>query len=142
MSLEQLARTAASMAVVLCVAACSPAAKAPVSEPPSGWVDIPAAGAILRPGPTLVGGWAIGESGIREVRIYFDGQLKATTGLAVRRPDVAKANPRYARPGALHGWNLLIDFGMAPGRHSIRVEAVDNKGVTRDIGVVPVTVPD
>jgi Bacterial Ig domain len=142
MSLAQVARMAATMVVGLCVAACGRAAQVPDNELPSGVVDLPAAGAILRPGPTLVGGWAVDDSGIREIRVYFDGHLKATTGIAVRRPDVAKAMPRYARPDALHGWNVLVDFGMAPGAHTIRVQAVDNKGATRDIGVVPVTVPD
>ena len=57
------------------------------------------------------------------------------------RPDVAKALPRYARRGDIHGWNALIDFGMAAGPHTILIQAVDDSGATRDIGVVPVTVP-
>lgn len=114
----------------------------PGNELPFGVVDVPKAGSTLRPGPTLVGGWAVDDSGIEEIRVYFDGRFKASTGMAVSRPDVEQAHPRYARPDAMHGWNVLVDFGMASGPHTILVQVVDDLGATRDIGVVPVTIPD
>ena len=61
--------------------------------------------------------------------------------MGVSRPDVEQAHPRYARADAMHGWNVLVDFGMASGPHTILVQAVDDLGATRDIGVVPVTMP-
>jgi hypothetical protein len=128
--------------VTMTLPGCGPGINNPGNELPSGVVDEPKAGATLRPGPTLVGGWAMDDSGIREIRVYFDGRFKTSTVLAVARPDVAKARPRYARPDAMHGWNVLFDFGMAPGTHTLLVQAVDDQGATRDIGVIPVTVPE
>jgi N-acetylmuramoyl-L-alanine amidase len=132
------------MAVLLAALTCDcggNAAQRARHEPPTGVVDVPTAGAILRPGPTLVGGWAVDDTGVREIRVYFDGAFKARTILTVARPDVSKAMPRRARPGDIHGWNVLVDFGMAAGNHTIRVEMVAGDGTATSIGVVPVTVP-
>jgi hypothetical protein len=73
--------------------------------------------------------------------VYFDDQLKGRAALTVPRPDVSRAMPRFAKPGDLHGWNLLIDFGLAAGSHMVRVEAVAADGLVTRIGTVPVTVP-
>jgi hypothetical protein len=121
--------------------ACGERVKNPDNELPQGVVDTPKTGDVLKPGKTLVGGWAVDDSGIAEIRIYFDGHYKASAGVNVPRPDVAKAMPRYARRGDIHGWNIEVDFGMAPGPHIILVQAVDDSGATRDIGVMTVTVP-
>jgi hypothetical protein len=122
------------------VAGCVERAKNPENQLPSGMVDLPKPGAVLRPGRTLVGGWAIDDTGVAEVRVFFDGRFKAATTLKVPRPDVSQAKPWYARPGDLHGWNVEVDFGLAPGEHEILVQAVDINGAARDIGLVPVTV--
>lgn len=142
MRLERWGTATLLALVTVAFPGCGPGIRNPGNELPSGLVDVPKAGATLRPGPTLVGGWAVDDSGIREVRVYFDGRFKASTVLTVARPDVAKAMPRYARADALHGWNVLVDFGMAPGAHTLLVQAVDDHGATRDIGVISVTVPE
>lgn len=120
---------------------CGPGPQDPTNELPSGFVDLPAAGTILRPGKTLIGGWAVDDRGIAEVRVYFDGYFKGATTLAVSRPDVAKAMRKYARGSDRHGWNIEVDFGVAAGSHTILVQVVDTNGATRDIGAVPVTTP-
>jgi len=111
------------------------------NELPFGVIDVPAAGTALRPGPTMVGGWALDDSGIAEIRIYFDGRFAARTTPMVPRPDVATAFPKYARPGDLYGWNAEVDFAATPGPHSILAQAIDVHGASRDIGVVAVTGP-
>jgi hypothetical protein len=80
----------------------------------------------------------VDDSGVTEIRIYFDGRFVARTTLIVPRPDVSKALPEYARPGDLHGWNLEVDFGATAGDHTILVQAVDTNGATRDIGSIAV----
>lgn len=110
----------------------------PANELPRGVIDTPAPGALLRPGPTLVGGWAVDDSGVTEIRIYFDGRFVARTTPMVPRPDVAKALPAYARPGDLYGWNIEVDFGATAGDHTIIAQAVDTHGATRDIGSITV----
>lgn len=110
----------------------------PANELPRGVIDTPAPGTVLRPGPTLVGGWALDDTGVVEVRIYFDGRYVARTSLLVPRPDVAQAFPAYARPGDLYGWNTEIDFAATDADHVILAQAVDANGATRDIGAVAV----
>ena len=111
------------------------------NELPFGAIDVPAAGTVLRPGPTVVGGWALDDSGIAEVRIYFDGRFVERATPNVPRPDVAQAYPKYARGGDRHGWNLEVDFAATPGAHTILAQAVDSQGATRDLGSVAVTAP-
>lgn len=124
------------------LSACAERAKNPDNELPQGTVDVPKPGDVLRPGKTLVGGWALDDSGVAEIRIYFDGRYKASSRLNVARPDVAKVHPRYARRGDIFGWNVEVDFGTSPGSHTILFQAVDDNGATRDIGIVPVVIPD
>jgi hypothetical protein len=140
-----IARRLVSFGAVLVVAAalagCGERVKDPDNELPSGVVDTPKAGAVLRPGKTLVGGWAMDDSGVAEVRLYFDGHFKDSARLNVARPDVGRAIPQYARRGDIYGWNIEADFGMEPGSHTILVQAVDESGATHDIGVIPVSIP-
>ena len=119
--------------------ACGERVRNPDNELPQGVVDTPRAGDVIKPGHTLIGGWAIDDSGIIEIRIYLDGHYRTSVRLGVPRPDVARANPGYARTGDIYGWNIDMDFNMAPGPHTILAQAVDDCGATRDIGVVPVT---
>lgn len=122
-------------------AACGPNPKDPENQLPNGFLDKPAPDAVLGPGPTLVGGWAVDDTGITEVRVFFDGRYRASTTLTVSRPDVSKAMAPYARGTDIHGWNVEIDFGMEAGPHAILAQAVDDHGATRDIGIVTVHIP-
>ena len=128
--------------LVASLPACAERAKNADNELPQGAVDVPRPGDVLRPGKTLVGGWALDDSGVAEIRIYLDGHYKSSARLNVARPDVAKVHPRYARRGSIHGWNVEVDFGTSPGSHTILFQAVDDNGATRDIGIVPVVIPD
>ena len=131
---------AAMVLRALPISACGDHATNPENELPSGVVDVPKAGDALQPGRTLVGGWAVDDSAVLEIRIYFDGRYKTSTSLNVPRPDVAKALPRYARRGDIHSWNARSISAWPPAR-TILIQAVDDSGATRDIGVIPVTVP-
>jgi len=122
-------------------AACGNRDLDPANELPFGVIDVPAAGTTLRPGPTVVGGWALDDSGIAEIRVYFDGRFVARATPDVPRPDVTQAYPKYARGGDRHGWNIEVDFAATPGPHTILAQAVDSQGATRDLGSVVVTAP-
>jgi hypothetical protein len=131
----------AVMAAVVVLPGCTDPPPSPDNELPIGVVDVPRAGDVLRPGPTIVGGWAVDDTRVVEIRVYFDGRFAARATPTVARPDVAKAMPAYARPGDMYGWNVSVDFGATGGAHTILAQAVDTLGATRDIGVIPVTVP-
>jgi hypothetical protein len=109
----------------------------PANELPFGNVDQPAAKSQTG-ASTAVGGWAMDDKEIREVRVYVDGRLAEVSVLNTDRPDVSKVFPQYAHATHLHGWSTMIAF-EAPGPHTILVQAVDSNGATRDIGTVPVT---
>jgi hypothetical protein len=127
--------------VVVSAVACGDKVKDAGNQLPFGFIDAPKPGDVIKPGPTMVGGWAVDDTGIREIRIYVDDHYATSTTLTVSRPDVAKVHPRYATKGDMLGWNLLLDLGSTPGTRTILVQAVDENGATRDLGVVPVVVP-
>jgi hypothetical protein len=92
-----------------------------------GFIDIPANGATVDP-TVRVSGWAVDESGIKVVRIYFDDELMVSVPLVTPRPDINKAFPKYAKPDMIHGFEALIDAGAHGGYTVIRAEAIDGKG--------------
>jgi hypothetical protein len=109
----------------------------PANELPFGNVDQPAAKSQTG-ATTAVGGWAMDDKEVREIRVYVDGHLAEVSTLNTARQDVSKAFPQYAHATNMHGWSLVVAF-EAPGPHTIIVQAVDSNGATRDIGTVPVT---
>jgi hypothetical protein len=110
----------------------------PANELPFGRVDAPVEGAQVTP-QTTVGGWAMDDTGIREVRLYIDGHFAASVQLNTERPDVRKAYPQYARNTNRHGWTTTVQFDT-PGPHALLAQAVDTSGATRDIGSITVLV--
>ena len=130
------------VAAALLLAACNPNSEPdrpidPANELPIGFLDIPANGAQVGASEP-VGGWALDDRGIREIRLFLDGHFYSVVPLNTDRPDVSKAYPAYAKNQVRHGWTTSVTFPQ-PGTHSIIAQAVDSDGATRDIGVVTVT---
>ncbi len=90
-------------------------------------------------GGVRVKGWAIDPdtTGPVKIRTYVDGKWAAGITANVRRPDVAKANPGF---GAEHGFDRVVPVG--PGRHEVKVFAIDAKGSgsDRELGSRTVTI--
>jgi len=111
----------------------------PKNELPFGYIDFPTNGAMVeREMPAR--GWAMDDGSITAVRIYLDNHFIASTTLTEQRPDVSKANPKYVHGGDKHGWAILVPLGgdAKVGKHQILVQAVDDQGATRDIGIADV----
>ena len=104
-----------------------------------GMIDIPANNAVVDM-PVRVSGWAVDESGVTGVRIYFDDELMVTAPIVSKRPDVEKVYPQFATPGAVHGFEALIDPGSHAGYTVIRAVAIDGKGAQTDIFSVTVRI--
>jgi hypothetical protein len=126
-------RAPCAVALALGLAACSrepgPRRQDPnVPNPPSiGVIDVPAAN--QRVGPAImVGGWALDESGVTRVRIWADNRLLTSVPLTVARPDVEKVFPKFVMPGAIHGWQAVVDFGEYVGYCVIHADALDGRG--------------
>jgi Bacterial Ig domain len=104
-----------------------------------GFIDIPANGATVDT-PVRVSGWAVDESGVTGVRIYFDDELMVTAPLVSKRPDVEKVYRQYAVPGAVHGFEAMIDAGSHAGYTVIRAVAIDGKGAQTQVFSVTVKI--
>ena len=135
-------RVGAALAAAVLLTGCSrrPSTRAldPVNELPQGVVDGPRDGDKVST-MTQVGGWAIDDRGVKEVRIYVDGHYNNVTPLNTSRPDVVKAYPQYGHGSDVVGYTTVVEF-PGPGPHTIVVQAVDTDGATRDLGAVKVTV--
>jgi hypothetical protein len=136
------------LAILLCAAAaCSndtPRGDATKRQrapnPPSvGFIDIPADGAVVDP-YVRVSGWAVDESGVTGVRIYFDDELMVTAPIVTKRPDINDKYAQFAKPDALHGFESLIDAGSHVGFTTIRAVAIDGKGAQSQIRTVSVKI--
>jgi hypothetical protein len=134
-----------ALAAAVVAAACAdeprPRRQDPGSRNPAsrGYIDSPAADEIV--GSTVtVAGWAADESGVERVRLYADDRLVASVPLSIRRPDVEKAFPSFARPGAIHGWVAGIDFDDKTGYCVIRAEALDGRGALTRFAQVTVRI--
>jgi len=109
-------------------------------NPPSiGFLDVPTANAVVET-RVVVAGWALDESGVRLVRIYFDDQLMASVRPATVRRDVEAQFPERRTADGVHGFDAVIDAGSHSGYTTIRAEAIDNKGGLTPIGSVTVKI--
>ena len=104
-----------------------------------GMIDIPANGATVDT-PVRVSGWAVDESGVVGVRIYFDDEFMITAPIVTARPDVEKQYPQFAAPGAIHGFEALVDAGSHVGYTVIRAVAIDGKGAQTEIFSITVRI--
>jgi hypothetical protein len=109
----------------------------PANELPFGRVDLPTDGSQVA-ASTPIGGWAVDDRGIREVRLYVNGHFQIAVPLNTDRADVSKVFPLYSKKGDRHGWTTALSFDV-PGPHIVVVQAVDTDGATRDIGVLNLT---
>jgi hypothetical protein len=134
-----LARIGAIALVLASFASCGKNPIDPANELPFGNLDVPKPGETLPSAKVSVAGWALDDSAVAHVRVFIDGRFKGVTTLAVPRPDVVQAYPRYGSRGNVCGWTLVVDVGT-PGPHKILAQAVDDFGATRDLGVVDVMI--
>lgn len=125
-----------------CLTSCHSPDKPPATGKPKlplGVIDIPKPGAVIR-GSVGAGGWAISESGVKEVCLYVDRDFVKCTAVDGKRPDVAKAYPNIARNDNC-GWNTILETtSYQPGNHELTIQAIDKSGSTKDIGTIPFVV--
>ncbi|MEW8956569.1 Ig-like domain-containing protein [Clostridium sp.] len=102
--------------------------------PSKMWIEGPASGVELTEN-TSIYGWALNDSGIKEVRVYSDGVLidKAKHGLP--REDVNKVFPGYVE-GAKSGFSYELDPGkFSLGNHRVTIEVEGNNGEKQSMSI-------
>lgn len=128
----------AALAAGVACAGCREGAPDAANALPFGFLDAPVPqSSVAR--VTRVAGWALDDGAVRRVDVYVDGRFVGSATPALSRPDVAAAFPGHAG-GAQAGWELPVDLGGGSQPREILAQAVDDRGATRDLGVVSVTV--
>ncbi|CEQ10471.1 mannosyl-glycoprotein endo-beta-N-acetylglucosaminidase [[Clostridium] sordellii] len=93
------------------------------------WIDEPRT--VINNEDIKVRGWALNNSGVKEVKIYVDGKYKGNAEIGKERLDVNTAYPGY--PGGENsGYEMTIKKDeMSPGKHELKVESIGNDGSTK-----------
>ena len=128
-------------AVLLLVAcalqACSrPQPSDPLARLPTGFVDLPLRNAVITR-KVAVRGWAIDDVGIAEVRLFLGQIFVADVNGREARPDVEAAYPSMK----VTGWTetIALPADTPTGTKTMIVQVIDTTGLSRVIGVIPVT---
>ncbi|MCZ2711233.1 Ig-like domain-containing protein, partial [Bacteroides fragilis] len=73
-----------------------------------------------------VRGWTVNGSGVKEIKVLVDGQLKAKTNVGQDRPDIANAYPQYPNAGK-SGFKVDVNVSdIQNGAKKIVAEVVGN----------------
>jgi N-acetylmuramoyl-L-alanine amidase len=97
----------------------------------TGRIDEPSEGGVVKGDILKVRGWAISDSGVKEVKVYVDGKLKGSIVPNKARPDIKNAFPSY--PNAeTSGYESTFDISdIQVGTRVVKVEEVSNDGTIR-----------
>ena len=112
----------------------------PQVDRPMGNIDEPLRD-VVASGHVRLSGWAADKQGIRDVRILLNGQRVAVTALTVDRPDVSAVYPELSHGSDTHGWVASVDL-PSPGVHILSAEAINIDGISAEIGVRNISVPE
>nr|WP_279232055.1 N-acetylmuramoyl-L-alanine amidase [Clostridium sp. HBUAS56017] len=81
-----------------------------------------------------VTGWAIAESGVKEVQIFVDGQLKGKVVPNIATPDIDQKYPGHVN-GNTSGYELDVDVSnISAGYNVIIARTIANDGSIKDAG--------
>ncbi|MFA9398539.1 MAG: Ig-like domain-containing protein [Clostridiaceae bacterium] len=106
---------------------------------PRGWIDVPNS-IVYYNGIINIKGWAVNDSGIKDIKVYFDNALVGSGEYGVLRADVNKVFPGYPS-GDNSGFLVSTSLGSVKnGNHSIMVEAIGTDGTSiklmKDIDII------
>ena len=96
-------------------------------------LDEPTSNTTVASGQLKVRGWALADSGIKEVRVYVDSIDLGTITYGTTRTDVNKAYPGYSS-GNNAGFDGKIDVSsLTSGNKNVVVKITSNDGTSKDI---------
>ena len=98
--------------------------------PSIGNIDYPSNGITINNSSIKVEGWSLCNSGIKEVKVYIDGQYIKSATLGISRPDVAKVYPNYTN-ASKSGYSVILDSNkISYGKRTLVVESIGLNGET------------
>jgi N-acetylmuramoyl-L-alanine amidase len=78
-------------------------------------------------------GWALNESGIKEVRVYLDNKLQGNANYGNLRPDVATAFPNYDE-SKTSGYEYKLNFkDVSLGIHEVKIVSIGNDNTMDEV---------
>ncbi|GFP74264.1 Ig-like domain-containing protein [Clostridium fungisolvens] len=98
-------------------------------------IEAPANNDVVKTGVNL-SGWAINQSGVKQVNIYLDGTLKGNANIGFNRSDVGnKFTQYYDSVHSGYSYYLSLD-NQSKGNHVVTVEAVGFDGTKKSTTVI------
>ena len=87
----------------------------------------------------LIEGWVLNKSGVKEVKIYLDGEFISNATIGLAREDIQTAHPKYDN-SINSGYEYELDLSKYPnGNKTIKIEAIGNDNTifsqTRSINI-------
>ena len=96
-------------------------------------LDEPTNGKVVSSDQLKIRGWALADSGVKEVRVYINGTDVGTVPYGTSRADVNNVYPGYSS-GNNAGFDGTINLGgMATGEKTLKVKITANDGTTQII---------
>jgi hypothetical protein len=108
--------------------------------PPFGALEEPAGRVSFEGGEIKIAGWALDNTGVREVEILIDGQRVAKAAPGARRDDICRTWPGYAQCTRA-GYATTVKLDSAPDCRTLEAVAVDLNGNRRTIGTAQLEPP-
>ena len=94
-------------------------------------LDEPTNGKVVSSDQLKIRGWALADSGVKEVRVYINGTDVGTVPYGTSRADVNNVYPGYSS-GNNAGFDGTINLGgMATGEKTLKVKITANDGTTQ-----------
>ena len=91
-------------------------------------IDTPSNNSAISKSKFTVSGWSLNNNGIKEIKIYLDNKLKATTTTTIDRPDVKSVYPQYTN-ASKSGYSAEIETSdISAGNKILKVEQVALNG--------------
>ncbi len=96
-------------------------------------LDEPTTNFTVKAGKLKIRGWALADSGVKEVRVYVDGKDLGTVPYGTSRADVNKVYPGYSS-GNNPGFDGTINLGGMPsGTKKLTIKITANDGTAQTI---------
>ena len=96
--------------------------------PAKSYIDKPGNNLTVSDDKLNIAGWALDETGIKEIKVTSNGKDLGTIKTGVSRPDVAAAYPKYP-DAATSGFDGTVNISKLPsGKNVIKIEIIANSG--------------
>ncbi|WP_238902752.1 Ig-like domain-containing protein [Clostridium sp. YIM B02506] len=99
-------------------------------------IDNPVSNSTVSVGKSItINGWALNESGIKEVKIYLDNLYLGNATMGISRPDVKKVYPEYMKADKSGFEYTINNSSLSEGAKTIKVQAIGIDGTSQQYSI-------